>query len=89
MSKEKDDHIEMKPIRQAGDDERIKNEMENKLLAKDPETDIVIWEEENFEKSGRLIFVCIGNVTISLPEFQFYSLTKTTQIATKKLLNVE
>lgn len=62
-------------------------EMADKILANDKETGIMIWGDDG--PDGKTIFTNIGNVTISLPETVFYSLTKTTQLAAKKLLNIE
>ena len=71
-------------------DELLANEdkeMADRILANDKETGIMIWGDDGPE--GKTIFTNIGNVTISLPETVFYSLTKTTQLAAKKLLNIE
>lgn len=62
-------------------------EMEGKVLTEDKEAGIVIWPEMTDE--GVLVFISLGNVTVSLDEANFYALTKQTQIAAKKLLNVE
>ena len=68
-------------------EERKNKEMDDKVLASDKDTGIMIWEDEGPE--GNIIFTSVGNVTISLPEGIFYSLTKTTQLAAKKLLSIE
>lgn len=62
-------------------------EMEEKVLTEDREANIVIWPEDTDD--GKLIFISLGNVTVSLDEAIFYALTKQTQIAAKKLLNLE
>lgn len=67
--------------------EKNDKEMDQKILASDKETGIMIWEDEG--PDGNTIFTSIGNVTVSLPEGIFYSLTKTTQLAAKKLLSIE
>jgi hypothetical protein len=67
--------------------EQNDKEMDQKILASDKETGIMIWEDEG--PDGNIIFTSIGNVTVSLPEGAFYSLTKTTQAAAKKLLSIE
>jgi len=62
-------------------------EMEEKVLTEDRDANIVIWPEDTDE--GKLIFISLGNVTVSLEEANFYALTKQTQIAAKKLLNLD
>lgn len=51
------------------------------------EGEITIWQDDS--PSDKYIFVNIGNGTLSMPEAVFYSLTKSTQIAAKKLLELE
>ena len=81
------DNIEMKPSFPNDDLLREQREMANKILTEDKEAQIVIWPESGTE--GLLIFLSIGSVTLSLPEFQFYALTKHLQIAAKKLLRID
>jgi hypothetical protein len=80
------ENVEMKS-RYPNDELLEDKEMADKILANDKETGIMIWGDDG--PDGKTIFTNIGNVTISLPETVFYSLTKTTQLAAKKLLNIE
>ena len=84
-------NVEMKGNNYPNDDllEKSKaiDEMAEKVLANDKDSGIMIWEDEG--PDGKIIFTSIGNVTVSLPEPVFYSLTKTTQLAAKKLLSIE
>lgn len=88
MSKE-NENVNMKGNNYPNDElmERSDKEVEDKVLANDKDTGIMIWEDEG--PDGNIIFTSIGNVTVSLPEGVFYSLTKTTQAAAKKLLSIE
>ncbi len=90
MSKE-NENVEMKGKNYPNDDLLEKadavEEMAEKVLANDKDTGIMAWEDEG--PDGKIIFTSIGNVTISLPEPIFYSLTKITQQAAKRLLSIE
>jgi hypothetical protein len=81
------DNIEMKQSFPNDDLLKEQREMANKILTEDKEAQIVIWPESG--PDGLLIFLSISNVTLSLPEFQFYALTKHLQIASKKLLRID
>jgi len=80
-----DGHINMK------EDYPNDNLLKKKNSSKDinvlaDEDDIIIWFDESRE--GKLIFVNIGNTTISMSESEFYTLTKLCQITAKKLLEI-
>ncbi len=63
----------------------VKINPSDKVLASDTSQDrnLVIWCQED------LVFISIGQTTIGMPESDFYSLTKLTQEAAKKLLRIE
>jgi len=75
------DNIEMKPINK---EEQAKQQTENSILAE--EEDVIIWFGE--DPDGKSIFINVGNATVSMPEAVFYTLTKLTQEAAKKLLGI-
>ena len=75
------DNIEMKPINK---EEQVKQQAEDSILAE--EEDIIIWFGE--DPDGKTIFINVGNATVSMPEAIFYTLTKLTQEAAKKLLGI-
>jgi hypothetical protein len=55
---------------------------------KDSSDDIRIWAVPT-DTTQKLVFVMIGNITVTMPEARLLSLTKATQIAAKKLLNID
>jgi hypothetical protein len=63
-----------------------KEPMDNKVLAE--EGDVIVWYEQ-YAPGEKVIFINIGNATVSMPEQVFYTLTKLTQDSTKKLLNLD
>jgi hypothetical protein len=84
----KEQHVEMK--QQFPNDELIKEaqpEDRDKVLFEDPQYGIMIWAEEDGDQ--KLILMMIENTTIRFTEAQFYSLTKATQVATKKLIGID
>jgi hypothetical protein len=81
------DNINMRP--DFPNDDLVKRkkkvaEEDNNILIQ--EDDIVIWVDESSE--SKLVFVNMGNTTISLDEPTFYTLTKLCSVATKKLLEL-
>jgi len=79
-----EDDIKMKPIN-LNKEEQTKQQMKESILAE--EEDVIIWFGEDPE--GKSVFINVGNATTSMPESVFYTLTKLTQIATKKLLGID
>lgn len=80
----KKDNIEMKT--DFPNDELLEDSDEGNILAKDEDFGLLIWTQN--DNQGKIIIIMIDNVTVKVSEPQFYSLTKLTQIATKKLLNI-
>ena len=89
-----EDNINMSPgnfdtNREAAD--RLREEiegMEDKMLFTDEHAGIAIWQED-YESHGQMVFLAIDNMTITLSEQDFYALTKGTQKAAKRLLNID
>ena len=63
-------------------------ESEDFFISCDKDVGIYIWEEE-LEDGGSSIFINYKNITLNLPESDFYHLVKTAQKAVKKLLDVK
>jgi len=81
---DKEDNIEMK--KEFPNDDLIREESNNVLA---DENDVVIWYDENKGGDFKVLFVNVGNATMSMPEPVFYTLTKLCQVSAKKLLNIE
>ena len=64
---------------------------ERKILAHErvENGEIMIWYIGGIDEGMKTIFVTFNNVTINIPETEFYTFTKLTQAATKKLLNID
>lgn len=87
----KDSHIEMSPDNFPGATDEQMDEMDGKILASEETEDgaIAIWYEPTPPRGEKIIFLNLGNTTINMPEQDLYRLTKLTQIAAKKLLNID
>jgi hypothetical protein len=67
------------------DDLLAKTGMTNVLA---DENDVVIWYDDSTNQDFKVVFVNVGNATMSMPEPVFYTLTKLCQTSAKKLLNI-
>lgn len=54
----------------------------------DEQNDIRIWAVPT-DTTQKMVFLMIGNTTINMPESTLLAVTKATQIAAKKLLNID
>ena len=75
------DYIDMK---EENLDPKGQDVMEN-ILAE--ENEVIMWYDS--DQSGKVVFINVGNATMSMPENVVYSLPQLSQIADKKLLNFE
>lgn len=90
MSEEQHQHINMKSNNYPDEESSLEQEardMQDKILASEGD-EIVVWSED-YPGNGKIVFLTIGNTTINMPEEIFYALTRSTQIASKKLLNMD
>jgi hypothetical protein len=83
-----DENINLKKNFPNDDLIKERQEMRDSILAEDEAAEIVIWPDDDGDE-GIIVFLSIGNVTISMAEAQFYALTKQTQVAAKKLLKID
>lgn len=68
--------------------QEIENMQDRMLAVEENENDaIAIWFEPTANEN--IVFLNMGNVTINMQEQYLYRLTKLTQIAAKKLLNID
>lgn len=83
-------HINMKSNNYPDEEssfEQEEQEIQDKILAAEGE-DVVVWAED-YQGSGKVVFLTIGNTTMNMPEEIFYALTRATQVASKKLLKMD
>lgn len=83
------DHIEMSSDNFPDATDQEIEEMQGRMLATE-ETEhgaIAIWFEPTVGE--KMVFLNMGNVTVNMPEQDLYRLTKLTQMAAKKLLNID
>lgn len=84
-----EEHINMNPNNYPEENSQLDSQeiaMADKILAEDEE--IAVWSED-FPETGKIVFLSIGNTTINMPENVFYGVTRATQIASKKLLQMD